>query len=334
MLVADIAEPVFQKFPVSPSPFLIALKSWIGRGNIPVYATCILKQPQSYRMHWRIPPPLVKKPARAIQMLEVILVRLTPPKLHICDFEIAPEMTGRVPVRLLVVFRSSFFVFEPCAGVHGVGFEVFRVRGYEFEGFGPEGGDGLRGVVQVDGEAVGLVMVLHVAENVIVDVTEKVDFWFDAPVIADVLEGRMVVEEAAIPTAHLVVGDQVAVLDILFGEDLGAFVEEVVVDPGGNGPVVFGDEFVAALGFCLGAGAGFEFVGEGDVVEEGPGVVEFVVPGPFEVSHGLDHAVNFLVADEGEDGCIDSGGIGIVGGVVICSPELAGGFVGFCEGCQ
>ena len=74
-------------------------------------------------------------------------------------------------------------------------------------------------------------------------------------------------------------------MDVLLFEHFCAFLEEVVVYPGGDGPVFFGDELVAAFGFCLGAGSGFEFFGEGDVVEEGPGVVEFVVPGSFEVLH-------------------------------------------------
>ncbi len=41
----------------------------------------------------------------------------------------------------------------------------------------------------------------------------------------------MFVEEAAVPATHLVVGDHVAVLDFLLFEELGGFLEEVVVDP-------------------------------------------------------------------------------------------------------
>lgn len=83
-------------------------------------------------------------------------------------------------------------------------------------------------------------MVLHVPENIVVDVAEEVHFGLDAPVIADVFQGRMSVEHSGVPAAHLVVGDFVAVLDLLFGENLGGFLEKVVVDPVGDGPVVFG----------------------------------------------------------------------------------------------
>ena len=113
-------------------------------------------------------------------------------------------------------------------------------------------------------------MVLHVAEDVVVDVAEEVDLGFDAPVVTGVEEGGMLVEHAAVPAAHLVVGIFVGVLDVLFFEDLGGFFEEVVVDPWGDGPVVFGDKFwteisrgeaweddegtVETLCFCLGLG--------------------------------------------------------------------------------
>lgn len=87
--------------------------------------------------------------------------------------------------------------------------------------------------------------------------------------------------------------------------------------------------FVAAFCFCFGAGALFEFFGEGDVVEEGPGVIELVVPGSLKISHRLHHAIDFFIADQGKDGRVDSRGIGVIGGVIVGSPEFACGFVGF-----
>ena len=55
--------------------------------------------------------------------------------------------------------------------------------------------------------------------------------------------------------------------------------------------------------FCFrgGLSATFEFFGKGNVVEEGPWVVEFVVPCRFELAHGGDQGVEFFVADEGEE---------------------------------
>ena len=83
---------------------------------------------------------------------------------------------------------------------------VFRVCGDEFLRLGPQGGYALRRIVKVDGEAVGLVVVLHPAENVVIDFAEEVDFGLDSPVVADVFESGVFVEHAAVPAAHLVVG--------------------------------------------------------------------------------------------------------------------------------
>lgn len=203
VLVADIAEPATR--------FVSISKPWQSTSScgkdLPVYPTCILKQPQRYRMYRRIPPPLIKEPPSAIQMVEIVLIRLTPPELHICDLEVAPEMTRRVSIRFLVVSRPPLFVLEPRTGVHGAVFDVIRVGLDELEGFGPQCGDGLGGVVEVYGEAVGFVVVLHVAENVVVDVAEEMDLGFDSPVVAYVLESGVVVEKTAVPAAHLVVGD-------------------------------------------------------------------------------------------------------------------------------
>lgn len=271
-------------------------------------------------MHGRIPPPLIKEPPRTIQMVEIILIRPTPPKLHVRDLEIAPEMTRRVSVRLFIVLGPALLVLQPRSRGVGVGFQVLGMGFGETHCFGPEGGHGFGVVVEVDGEAVGFVVVLHVAEDVIVDVAEEMHFGFHPPVISYIFQCRVVVKHAAIPTTHLVVGDHVAVLGASVGENLAAFAHQVVVYPVWDGPVFLGDDFVVAGGAGFGAGFGLEFFTEGFVVEEGPGVVEFVVPGSFEVAHGRNHAVYFFVADEGEDAGVYSGGVGVVDGVIVGSP--------------
>src|SRR5437667_2966525 len=53
----------------------------------------------------------------------------------------------------------------------------------------------------------------------------------------------MLVEETAVPPAHLMVGFHVTILDIVFLEDLARFFEDLVVNPGGDIPVFFGDQF-------------------------------------------------------------------------------------------
>ncbi len=201
----------------------------------------ILKQRQSNRMHRRIAPPFIKEPSGPIQMIKIILVRLTPPKFHVANLEIAPEMTRRVPVRLVIMLRPPLTIRQPIPRI--LLMQILRMRRHEFFGFGPQGRDGLGRVIQVYGEAVGFVVVLHIAKDIVVDVAEEVDIGLDAPVVAGVEQGGVFVEHAAVPTAHLVVGIHFAVLDVLFFENFGRFFKEVVVDPGGDGPVLFGDDF-------------------------------------------------------------------------------------------
>lgn len=168
--------------------------------------------------------------------------------------------------------------------------------GEEFQRLEPEGGYAFGGVVEVDVEAVGLVVVGHVAENVVVNVAEEFNLRLHAPVIFCVRKGRVVVEHAGVPAAHLVVGFEVGVLDVVLSEDAGGFFEEVVGDPGRRRPVLGRDGVVGA--FCGGfrLGKSLEFFSEGDVVEEGPGVVELVVPGSFEVAHRREEVEEFFVS--------------------------------------
>ena len=93
------------------------------------------------------------------------------------------------------------------------------------------------------------------------------------------------------------IGHHVPILDILLFEHCRGLLEQSLVDPGRDGPMFFGDQLVVTLGFCLGGGAAFEFCGERHIVEECPRVVEFGVPGPFEVPHRLDHTVDFFVTN-------------------------------------
>ena len=174
-------------------------------------------------------------------MIEIIFIRLTPPELHITNLEVAPEMTRRIPVRLVVVLRPPLAIRQPIPRI--LLMQILRMRRHKLFGFRPQGRDGLGRIIQVYGETVGFVVVLHVAEDVVVDVTEEVDIGLDAPVVAGVEQGGVFVEHATVPAAHLVVGIHFAILDVLFFENFGRFFEEVVVDPRGDGPVLFGDDF-------------------------------------------------------------------------------------------
>lgn len=101
----------------------------------------------------------------------------------------------------------------------------------KLHGLCPEGWDAFWGVVQVYGEAIGFVMVFHVTENIVVYVAEEVDFGLHTPVVFCMGEGGMFVEEAGVPTAHLMVGNEISILNAFLFEDLSGFSKKVFVDP-------------------------------------------------------------------------------------------------------
>lgn len=80
-------------------------------------------------------------------------------------------------------------------------------------------------------------MVRHVSEDVVIYVAEEVHLRLHPPVILHMFECRMFVEETAVPSTHLMVRSQASVLDVLFFEDLGGFLEELLVDPRRSLPV-------------------------------------------------------------------------------------------------
>ena len=55
--------------------------------------------------------------------------------------------------------------------------------------------------------------------------------------------------------------------------------------------MLFRNDLVADLCFCESLCSFFEFLRKVYIVEEGPRIVELVVPCPFEVLHGLNDAL-------------------------------------------
>lgn len=201
----------------------------------------VFKETQSDTVNGRVTPALVEEATGAVQVVEIILVGLAAPKVHIANLKVAPEVACRITIGILGVVGTAGLVRQP---VHGaVLVHVLGVFGQELFGFGPQSRDGGRGIVQVDGEAVRLVVIVHVAENVIIDIAEEVHVGFDAPVVLCVGQGRVLVEHAAVPPAHLVVRDLVGILNLLFLQDLDRLVVQVLVNPRWHFPMLLGDKF-------------------------------------------------------------------------------------------
>lgn len=62
------------------------------------------------------------------------------------------------------------------------------------------------------------------------------------------------------------------------------------------------------LDLCLGSSpdGSLELFRERFVIEEQPGVVEFTIPCPFQISDRLEHILELIVPDKGEEGCINA----------------------------
>ena len=203
--------------------FILDMRSIAGWEALPMDLALILKQPQRNAMHRRIPPPLVEETTGSIQVLEVVFIGFGTPKLHVRNLEIAPKMTRAVPVRFDIVFRPSLAIYHPLSRTILV--QVFWMCRHELFSLWPQGWYGLRRIVKVDRKAVGLVVVAHPAENIVVNIAEEVYFRLHAPIVTDILKGRVFVEHATIPTAHLMVRYHGTVLNFLLFEHLGGLIK-------------------------------------------------------------------------------------------------------------
>src|SRR5271154_1294494 len=114
-------------------------------------------------------------------MCEIVLVCLAAPEPQIRDLKVAPEVACAIPVCFVVVVWSSLTVHQPLQCI--VWMKVFGMCRKKLNRFGPQGGQRIWGVVQVYVKAVRFVVVLHITEDIIIDVAEKLDFGLDAPVV-------------------------------------------------------------------------------------------------------------------------------------------------------
>jgi hypothetical protein len=201
---------------------------------------CVREETNTNRVYRSIAPSLVEETTRPIQMVEVSRILLAPEELHISDFEVGPEMAGRITISSLGVLRAKLVICEPVH--HIVVRNIGGICGKELLGLGPKRWDTLRSVEKIDGETVCDIVVGHVTENVVVHVTEELDLGLDSPVVTVFGESGVLVEQATIPAAHLVVGDLVTILDILLLQDLRRLLEEIPINPLGDIPVLLGNQ--------------------------------------------------------------------------------------------
>ena len=132
-------------------------------------------------MDGRITPSLVKKAASPIEMIEIVFVGLTSPKSHVCNFEVRPEVAGRISVRFLIVLRSPFAIHQPLHSILLV--QIFGMERKKLDSLWPQSRYTTWGIIKIDGETIGLIVIEHITENIIIDIAEELNFRFDSPIV-------------------------------------------------------------------------------------------------------------------------------------------------------
>jgi len=163
----------------------------------------VLKQTKSNAVDRSIAPAFVKEATSPVQMIKIVLIGLAAPEIHIGDLKVAPEMTRRIAVGLLVVVGTADLVGQPIHSI--VGMDILGMISQKLESLGPQSWNRLRRVIEIDSEAVGFVVIAHVAEHVVVDVAKEVHLRLNAPVVLNVFQGGVLVEHARVPAAHLMI---------------------------------------------------------------------------------------------------------------------------------
>ena len=124
-------------------------------------------------------------------------------------------------------------------------------------------------------------------ERIVGDVAEEVYIGFDTPVVVVGLERRVLVEEAAVPAAHVAVGEHPALAYTESAEVIKAVHVAILIDPGRRGPVGERNKVVGCGCRSDIRGGGDEVGGEWLFAEEEPWVVVPAIEAEFEFPHAL-----------------------------------------------
>lgn len=137
----------------------------------------------------------------------------------------------------------------------------------------PEGRDSLEVLVKAEHEAVLLVVLVHEAERIVVDVAVELDARLDAPVVVVVHHEGLAEEEAGLKTAHVAVADTVTVDDLALSHVLANLFGLLLVDVRRERPVLGRNLAIVRLAGDKRGGNLLEGFIKRLVVEEDPVVV-------------------------------------------------------------
>lgn len=203
---------------------------------------------------------------------------------------------------MAVVVRVTTVVTEEAHGV-ALG-NVLGVVLDELLGAVPESGDGLDVLVQAQNEAVLLVVLLHEAERIVVDIAEELNGGLNTPVVVVVHHGRLAEEETRLETAHVAVAHRVAVDDLALGHVLANLAGLLLVNVLRERPVLLGDLAIVSLAGNKGGGDLLEGGIERLVVQEDPVIVVAAVESVLNLTDGAGNVPDIGITGEGDEGGI------------------------------
>jgi hypothetical protein len=100
---------------------------------------------------------------------------------------------------------------------------------------------------QRNGETVGLIVLSHELEHIIVDVTVQLDGGLDSPVVLELVHDRVSPEEAGLVSAHMSVGNGVTVDDLLLSHLLSGSSSSLLINEIGESPVLLANLTIVGL---------------------------------------------------------------------------------------
>jgi hypothetical protein len=257
-----------------------------------------------------VAPSLVKEASVLVELVEEVRVGLASPEIEVTNLKVRPEMTAAFSDEQSFSCKPSNTKNSPVVALAAIIAEELHcvILGNMLgmllhEGLGtlPESRDGLDVLVERQREPVLLVVVLHVFEDIVVDVAVKLNGGFHSPVVFVVQHELLLEKETRLKAAHVTVGNGISVNDTLCVHVLANLFCLLLIDVIGEAPVLLGDEPILRLSAHKRRSNLLEIIVERFVVQENPVVMELAVETVLYVTNRLCDLPDVLVASKGDE---------------------------------
>lgn len=245
-------------------------------------------------VHRSIAPSLVEESSILIEGFEKVRVWLGSQPVQVANLKIRPEMA--------VIVCLSSIIREETHRV--VGRDVLWMVLHELLGAIPESGNGLDVFVEGEDEGVLLLVVGHVLESVVLDITEQLDGWLHAPIPFIVQHERLLEEEAGLKSTHVTIRDRIAIDDFALCHILAHSFRFVLIDMVRKRPVLLGNDSVFGRTRNKRSRDLLELFIELLVVQEHPIIVKLLVESVLDLSDGASNLPDVRIARQGDKGSI------------------------------